>query len=255
MELRERQDKRRFTRWAGIQGSAERTVLSLGDATLELLQFEYPGRPCPSQLSPYDTRFQHLGIVVTDMQRALERLSQTHGWTAISTGGPQKLPANDGGVTAFKFQDPDGHPLEFLQFNAAKVPVHWQSAPVSGVYHGIDHSAISVADANRSVHFYESLGLRVSERTINSGATQERLDGVPSPVVDVISLAPQRQTPHVELLHYQSRSRPRHDDLMSNDTAATRLIFETQQTKGTVSDGLLQDPDGHFLQMNQGDID
>ena len=39
---------------------------------------------------------------------------------------------------------------------------------------------------------------------------------------------------------------------MSNDTAATRLISETEQTQGTLSDELLQDPDSHFLQMNQG---
>jgi catechol 2,3-dioxygenase-like lactoylglutathione lyase family enzyme len=208
---RQRLHKRRFSHWPGIKGGAERIEFSLGEATVELLEFDHPGRHYPPDLSPYDTRFQHLGIVVTDLQAAVERLSPLRGWTAISIGGPQQLPDNDGRVSAFKFRDPDGHPLEVLQFDAAHTPAHWRGATGGSLYRGIDHSALSVSDADRSVRFYESLGLRVAQRTRNQGPAQQRLDGVPDPVVDVISLTPPQPTPHVELLHYHSQTRPAHD--------------------------------------------
>jgi catechol 2,3-dioxygenase-like lactoylglutathione lyase family enzyme len=249
VELRERQHRHRFTQWIGVEGVTESTVLSLGDATVELLEFDYPGRPYPPELSPYDTRFQHLGIVVTDMHRAMERLTQTAGWTAISIGGPQRLPENDGGVTAFKFRDPDGHPLEFLQFASGKTPAHWRKTIGMGIHLGIDHSALSVADATRSMNFYESLGLALSRRSLNQGIEQEHLDGVPAPIVDVISLTPQSPTPHVELLHYRTPSRATHEGLRSHDTAATRLVFVGPDIASKEANRLIQDPDGHFLQF------
>jgi catechol 2,3-dioxygenase-like lactoylglutathione lyase family enzyme len=248
VELRDRQDKHRFATWVGVEGGADKFVLSLGDATIELLEFDHPGRPYPPELSPYDTRFQHLGIVVTDMHRAMRRLSQTAGWTAISMGGPQQLPQNDGGVTAFKFRDPDGHPLEFLKFAAGKTPARWRETPGTGVL-GIDHSALSVADANRSVHFYESLGLTLSSRLLNQGVEQEHLDGVSAPILDVISLTALSPTPHIELLHYRTPSRAMHEAMCSHDGAATRLVFVGCDVTIHEANRLVQDPDGHFVQF------
>lgn len=246
--LRQRQDRHCFARWPGIREGAGSIVLSLGDASIELLEFDAPGRPYPLDLSPYDTRFQHLGIVVTDMRRAMERLSQADGWSAISTGGPQTLPDVDGGATAFKFRDPDGHPLEFLQFAAGKIPPHWRGSIGDDIHQGIDHSAISVAGVERSIRFYESLRLRPANRMLNQGDAQQRLDGVTAPVVDVISLVPRQSTPHVELLHYRAvGARPAHEAPAANDTAATRLIFAVEATAD--DHALIQDPDGHFLQF------
>jgi catechol 2,3-dioxygenase-like lactoylglutathione lyase family enzyme len=254
---RERRAEHRFARWVGIDGGAECTMLRVGEASIELLEFDHPGRPYAHELSPYDTRFQHLAIVVSDMRAAMERLAQSEGWTPISTAGPQLLPANTGDVTAFKFRDPDGHPLEFLQFAAGKTPAHWRDTPETGVHLGVDHSALSVADASRSVRFYESLGLRVSSHTLNQGIEQERLDGVAAPRVDVISLAPPRPTPHVELLHYQTAhrqtaQRPGHEVPASHDCGATRLIFTAAAGSRDRTEALIQDPDGHFLQLTHG---
>ncbi|MHB8723700.1 MAG: VOC family protein [Steroidobacteraceae bacterium] len=250
LELRERLDPRRLSHRAAVQGGAERSMLRLGDAIVEVLEFDHPGEPYPPQLTPYDTRFQHFCIVVTDMQRAMERLSQTAGWTAISSGGPQTLSVKTGGVTAFKFRDPDGHPLEFLHFAADKTPAHWRQATGMGIHLGIDHSALSVANQSRSVRFYQSLGLTLTHRTLNQGIEQGHLDGVPDPVVDVISLSPRQTTPHVELLHYHRKSRALHEPLRSHDTAATRLVFIGRDTAGAQADRLIQDPDGHFLQFD-----
>lgn len=40
-----------------------------------------------------------------------------------------RLPESSGGVTAFKFRDPDGHPLELLAFPDGKVPSRWGAQP------------------------------------------------------------------------------------------------------------------------------
>lgn len=233
----------------GIGGSASSTLMKLGNSTVELLEFDTPGRPYPHDLSPYDSRFQHLGVIVTDMHRAMERLSQSHGWSAISTGGPQTLPDEDGGVTAFKFRDPDGHPLELLQFAAGRIPVNWRDPGGGSVHLGIDHSALSVTDVARSVRFYEAIGLCAANRTVNRGGPQQRMDGVTAPVVDVVSLLPRRSMPHVELLHYRTALRPTHDAPAVNDTAATRLVFAVQRTSVGKANQILQDPDGHFLKF------
>jgi len=251
VQLRERQGEREFDQWPAVQGGAARTLLQLGDSTIEFLEMDYPGRTYPNQLSPYDTRFQHLGIVVTDMQRAMQRLGPIAGWTAISTEGPQTLPASAGGVIAFKFRDPDGHPLELLQFATGKSPRHWTVKTGADLFRGIDHSAMSVRHIDRNVGFYQALGLRLSARTLNQGLEQQRLDGVPNPLVDVIALAPLIPTPHVELLHYRTLYRPAPETLEVNDVAATRLIFSLNEDRGAqqVRGKLLRDPDGHFIEV------
>jgi catechol 2,3-dioxygenase-like lactoylglutathione lyase family enzyme len=117
------------------------------------------------------------------------------------------------------------------------------------IHLGIDHSALSVADPTRSVDFYQSLGLTLSSRSLNQGIEQEHLDGVPAPIVDVISMTPHNPTPHVELLHYHTRSRATHETLCSHDSAATRLVFVGRNMASNEVNRIIQDPDGHFLQF------
>ena len=78
---------------------------------------------------------------------------------------PQRLPdwnRNAAGIRAFYFKDPDDHVLEILQFPPDKGDPRWQR-PSDMVFLGIDHTAIVVADTDRSVAFYRDvLGLRVA---------------------------------------------------------------------------------------------
>jgi len=254
VQRRERQQERGFSLWSGVPGGGASTLLRLGDTTLELLEFDHPGRTYPKHLPPYDTRFQHFGIVVTDMRRAMERLGAIVGWTAISTEGPQVLPPSAGGVIAFKFRDPDGHPLEFLQFPTGKSPRHWTVESGAELFRGIDHSAMSIRHVDRSIHFYQSLGLHLSARTLNQGLEQQRLDNVQSPLVDVLALAPLTPTPHVELLHYRTLSLRAPETLEINDIAAARLILSLRESTGPrpLRGRLLQDPDGHFIEVLDG---
>ena len=236
---------------AGISGSgggAYRVTLGLGGEVIELLQFDRPGRPYPATASASDLCFQHFAIVVSDMALAYQHICSMGRWSAISADGPQQLPSSSGGVTAFKFRDPDGHPLELLAFPAANLPARWKARSKNELFLGIDHSAISIFDTARSISFYEGLGLRVAAQSRNSGCEQAHLDSVRKPHVDVTALEPRQATPHLELLHYRSATEHEKIALRNNDVAATRLVFETAQTShGAAAPQTLTDPDGHHL--------
>jgi catechol 2,3-dioxygenase-like lactoylglutathione lyase family enzyme len=239
----------RFEHQMGVRGGALRHTLELGREAVDIMRFDLPGRPCPRPLSPYDTAFQHFAIVVSDMDMALAHLYKTPGWTPISSGGPQRLPQESGGVTAFKFQDPDGHPLELLAFPEHAVPPGWRDRSASGIFLGIDHSAISVRDTAISADFYESLGFTVTAQTLNDGVEQANLDGLPNSQVEVTALSLAASTPHLELLCYRSEFHTPRRVLSSNDVAATRIALAADGLENDVDSApqLLVDPDGHHL--------
>ena len=115
-------------------------------------------RPSGSPLSRRDATacdlvFQHLALVTDDAETAWRRACDA-GATPISREGPVTLPQSAGGVTAVKFRDPEGHPLEFLQFPRGANP-DWKGKGIMG----IDHSAISVSDVAASRRFYARHGL------------------------------------------------------------------------------------------------
>jgi catechol 2,3-dioxygenase-like lactoylglutathione lyase family enzyme len=238
-----------FERMMGVEGGASAIILGLGDEVLVLMQFDRAGRLYPGNAASSDLCFQHFATVVADIESAYQKLVSVGGWTAISTDGPQRLPASSGGVTAFKFRDPDGHPLELLAFSNGQMPVFWQARNSGDLFLGIDHSAIGVADSAVSIAFYESLGLRVAARSLNTGLEQERLDAVAAARVQVTALQPEQPTPHLELLCYRSVTRGAHAVVGSADVAATRLTFETTgpSWESAVAPRGLVDPDGHHL--------
>jgi catechol 2,3-dioxygenase-like lactoylglutathione lyase family enzyme len=213
-------------------------TLSLGPTRLDLTPAGPGARPYPKTLPPWSARFQHLAIVTADMAAAMERLRQADGWTAISRNGPERLPPSSGGVTAFKFRGPDGHPLELISFPGG------DNAP------RIDHSAISVADSARGIAFYEALGLTVGTRSLNRGPEQDRLDGVAGAQVEVTALIPPAaRTPHIELLCYGGEHR-RGPVAGLADVAATRLILAGARGEPGSRPSrtlMLRDPDGHLV--------
>ena len=214
-----------------------RVTLTLGAQRIELVEPEEPVADT-GPVTANDVRFQHFALVATDMARAHDRLSRTSGWSAITQGGPQRLPESSGGVTAFKFRDPDGHPLEFLAFPPDAVPDRWagQRPDGDGALLGIDHTAITVTDTARSLSHYAALGLRKVGGSINTGPAQAALDGVPAPRVEVTRLqAEGARPPHVELLCYGETHGTTTGD---TDLLATRIL-------GAAGTTALRDPDGH----------
>ena len=260
-----------WTLLPGLCDTAPRCArLSLGAQMLALTEFPNTA-PAPEDGASNDLCFQHCAIVVDDMNAACDRVVR-HGATPITRGGPQTLPPSAGSVTAFKFRDPDGHPLELIAFPAGTGDPAWQSSRADGATLGIDHSAISVADVERSTLFYELLGMRVAARGKNRGEEQQRLDDLAGVEVDVIALEAATRTPHLELLGYRCPRGHANASTRLTATAADRLIWQAQDVDvllEAVSDGdftdapiasgfirgttvaLLRDPDGHLHVLNQ----
>ena len=198
-----------------------------------------------------ETGFQHFALVVPDIGAAYARLREVGGWRPISLGGPERLPQASGGAAAFKFRDPCGHPLELLQFPANNVPAEWRrrfEAAPDCLFHGIDHTGLTVSDAEASVAFYTSVGFVCGRRHWNAGAEQRRLDGLGDAAevkVEIVSLSPpDGARPGVELLAYFTPSpiaRPAAD----GSAAATGMLI----TGGLAA----RDPDGHRLEPAPSD--
>ena len=222
----------------GIAGAGERIALTLGDQWIELDAYGQAGRPYPADATAADPVFQHFALV-TDDADAMWRRARAAGATPISRDGPVTLPPSSGGARAVKFRDPEGHPLELLQFpDPASHPRRGRGL------RGIDHSAIAVADAPRSVRFYGGQGLSAADGTLNEGGEQDRLDGLDDVEVRVRPMTPSHGPAHLELLGYRRPSvRPRAVPA-ANDVAATRIVWSAGHA------GLLRDPDGHLHQLS-----
>jgi catechol 2,3-dioxygenase-like lactoylglutathione lyase family enzyme len=243
-----------FARAMGLSAArAEAVTLRLGAQSIELLAFAQPGRPYPAERRSDDPIFQHMAIVVTDMRAAHARLSRHPGWAPVSTEGPQRLPATSGGVTAFKFRDPEGHPLELLEFPPGAAPPAWAAARGPEPCLGIDHSAIVVSDTMASAGFYAGLGFGALGGSLNHGPEQQRLDGLAGAEVRVTALGHGTALPHLELLDYRHPrpGRPGPSRHASNDVATARLVLrppgQPRQPAEWSRARLLEDPDGHHL--------
>lgn len=229
--------------------------VALGPVEVELAPAS--GAAYPGDVAGWNPLFQHFAIVTGDMAAALARLRRSEGWRPITSGGPQTLPPASGGVTAFKFRDPEGHPLELLALPG--------ETPGGGLSVRIDHSAISVRDTRASVAFYRDLGFEPSAVSCNRGAAQARLDSLAGARVEVTALRfAGRPEPHLELLAYQGEF-PRGDPAGVGDVAATRSVLAIgpaglaaiharwagQVVEAGLPHGrlLLRDPDGHLLEI------
>ncbi len=210
----------KYERLYGVFGLRLRTAtLRLGDERIELMEFLAPrGRPVPADSRSNDGWFQHVAIIVSDMDAAYRRLREHKVQHASS--GPQLLPAwnpNAGGIEAFYFRDPDDNHLEVLHFPAGKGDAKWQRK--DKLFLGIDHTAIVVADTDASLRFYrEALGLSIAGTSENYGVEQEHLNNVFGARLRITALRA-AHGPGVELLEYLAprTGRPMPADTQSND--------------------------------------
>src|SRR5207253_752218 len=165
----------------GVFGLRMRVVrMRLGDEQIELTEYLAPkGRPIPADARSNDRSFQHIAIIVSDMDKAYAWLRENRVEHASS--GPQRLPDwnhNAAGIRAFYFKDPDGHPLEILQFPPDKGATKWHR-PTEKLFLGIDHTAIVVRNTEDSLKFYRDiLGLTVLGEREHYGPVQAHLNNV-----------------------------------------------------------------------------
>jgi catechol 2,3-dioxygenase-like lactoylglutathione lyase family enzyme len=270
-----------YERLEGVFGLRMRVVkLKLGDELIELTEYLTPkGRPIPKNSRSQDKWFQHIAIVVSDMNKAYEHLRES-GVQSVSTG-PQKLPdwnKNAGGIEAFYFQDTDHHVLEVIHFPPGKGDLKWQIA-TDRLFLGIDHTAIVVSDTGKSLQFYRDfLNLKIAGESENYGTEQEHLNNVFGARLRITALRAS-EGPGIEFLEYLSPrdGKPYPGDAKANDVYfwQTKLFtndISTVQEKTSASGGswvspgvveikdnafdfekgiLIRDPDGHALEVVQ----
>ena len=256
--------------------------LRLGDEALELTEYLAPrGRPMPVDSRSNDRWFQHVAIIVSDMDRAYARLraaqrrarvvrarsgcptgTRTPAASAPSTSRIPTATARDPAVPARQGRRRSG------------------TQPSDRLFLGIDHTAIVVADTDASLRFYrDTLGLHVAGESENYGTEQEHLNNVLRRAAAHHQPA-RRRRPGIELLEYLAPrdGRPLPADQRANDLAhwQTRLGRRRRRPRGGRSArrplrihlsrrrstlaaaelgfdrGLLvRDPDGHALEVVQ----
>ena len=262
----------------GVFGLRMRVVrMRLGSESIELTEYLAPrGRPFPADLKSNDRSFQHIAIIVKDMDAAYRRLRENRVEHASS--GPQRLPdwnRNAGGIKAFYFRDPDGHHLEILEFPEGKGDARWHR-PSDRLFLGIDHTAIVVGDTETSLKFYRDLlGFKVAGESENYGVEQEHLNNVfgarlritglrppGGPAIEFLEyLAPRdgRQAPDTrpnDILHRRTRIVTADAEAAAKSLFAARVEFLspgavelTRRELGFRRGLLVRDPDGHVLEL------
>lgn len=270
-----------FEHLEGVFGARMRIVrMQLGNEFLDLTQYlAPPGRPIPADSRSNDLWFQHIAIVVRDMDEAFEKLRALK--VQFVSTGPQTLPPSikaAAGIKAFYFRDPDGHNLEIIYFPPGKGDSRWQEK-TDRLFLGIDHTAIGISNTEASLKFYRDLlGLHKAGESENFGTEQEHLNQVFGAHLHITGMRSDAG-PGVEFLEYltprDGRSRPA--DIHANDVVhwqtliatndldllAKKLrnahirfvssdVVATPKDKAGFSKGaLVSDPDGHSVLLIQ----
>jgi catechol 2,3-dioxygenase-like lactoylglutathione lyase family enzyme len=254
--------------------------MRLGGEFIELTEFLAPkGRPIPVDSRSNDRWFQHIAIIVSDMDKAYAWLRQNK--VEYASTEPQRLPdwnKNAAGISAFYFKDPDAHPIEVLHFPSDKGQEKWHR-PTDKLFLGIDHTAIVVWDTDASVKFYRDLlGMHVAGESENYGTEQEHLNNVFGAHLRITALRG-ASGPGIELLDYLAPrdGRPFPADEHANDIVHRQTIVLTRSADSAarqlqnsrvtfVSSGVIanqtgqsgfskalvvRDPDGHAVELEE----
>jgi catechol 2,3-dioxygenase-like lactoylglutathione lyase family enzyme len=268
-----------YEKLQGVFGARMRVVrMKLGEEVIELTEYLAPeGRPIPLDSRSNDHWFQHIAVVVSDMDKAYQQL-RAHKVRHASTG-PQTIPASNktaAGIRAFYFKDPDGHNLEIIYFPYGKGDPRWQQKK-DKLFLGIDHTAIVVSSTQNSLKFYRDLlGLKLAGESLNYGTEQEHLNNVAGARLHISGLRA-KNGPGIEFLEYlrPRDGRPTPKDTRANDLWHWQTTLSTTSVEAAVrklnggrgrmiSPGVAQiadknfpftkgflarDPDGHGLQF------
>ena len=270
-----------FEHLEGVFGARMRIVrMQLGTESLDLTQYlAPPGRPIPVDSRSNDLWFQHIAIVVRNMDEAFQRLRALK--VQFVSTGPQTLPPSikaAAGIKAFYFRDPDQHNLEIIYFPAGKGDPRWQ-ANTNKLFLGIDHTAIGISNTGASLKFYRDLlGLRKAGESENFGTEQEHLNQVFGAHLLITGMRSD-SGPGIEFLEYLTPrdGRPRPADVHANDIVHWQTMIATDdlnlltkrledahvpfvspgviampKAKVGFSEGaLVSDPDGHSVLLIQ----
>jgi catechol 2,3-dioxygenase-like lactoylglutathione lyase family enzyme len=215
----------------GVFGARMRIVrMQLSNEYLDLMQYlAPPGRPIPADSRSNDLWFQHVAIVVRDMDEAFDKLRSLK--VQFVSTGPQTLPPlikAAAGIKAFYFRDPDQHNLEIIYFPPGKGDPRWQEKS-DKLFLGIDHTAIGISNTDASLRFYRDLlGLRKAGESENFGTEQEHLNQVFGAHLQITGMRA-GAGPGIEFLEYLTPrdGRPRPTDLHANDIVHWQTMIVT----------------------------
>jgi catechol 2,3-dioxygenase-like lactoylglutathione lyase family enzyme len=274
LKMEDSSSSARLAPGTSAETKAKTAKLSLGDECLDITEYSSPrGKPFAEDSRANDFWFEHIAIVVSNMNEAYGRVKAAHA--AFVSNVPQTLPVwnkEAAGISAFYFRDPDGHYLELIHFPPGKGQPKWQ-LPSTKTFLGIDHTAIAVSDTRRSTAFYRDiLHFRVVGSSENYGEEQEHLSGVFNAHVLISSLRAESGI-GIELLDYVTPSfgRPISANLHVPDVSCWQIPLEVESGSGSVNDieefhhthwikvsaldgtdreaAWIKDPDGHLLQL------
>ncbi|HLK27644.1 MAG TPA: VOC family protein [Puia sp.] len=177
--------------------------IKLGDEIIELTDYlTSGGRSIPEDAKSNDLIFQHIAVVVSDMEKAYQHLRK-YMVMHVSTE-PQTIPASNkaaAGVKAFYFHDPDMHNLELIYFPSGKGEQKWQVTN-GKLFLGIDHTAIGISNTDSSLHFYQDLlGIKRKGDSWNMGMEQAHLNFVEGASLHITGLRSEAG-PGIEFLEY-----------------------------------------------------
>lgn len=253
--------------------------LQLGDEFIELTDYlTTGGRSIPEDAKSNDLFFQHIAIVVSDMDKAFQQVRK-YNVEFVSTA-PQTLPGSipaAEGIKAFYFHDPDDHNLELIFFPKGKGQEKWQHSN-GKIFLGIDHTAIGVSNTENSHKFYnELLGIERKGDSWNKGMEQEHLNNVEGASLHITGYRA-AAGPGIEFLQYLTpgpgRSFPpdsRANDIwywqttlivnditgLYNSLMSEGYKFISKELVHQSSDGMhvlsfiVRDPDGHAMLIKE----
>jgi catechol 2,3-dioxygenase-like lactoylglutathione lyase family enzyme len=238
-----------FEHLEGVFGARMRVVrMQLGNEFLDLTQYlAPPGRPIPAESRSNDLWFQHIAIVVRDMDQAFEKLRALK--VQFVSTAPQTLPPSikaAAGIKAFYFRDPDGHNLEIIYFPPGKGDPRWQGK-TDKLFLGIDHTAIGISNTGASLKFYQNLlGMRKAGESENFGTEQEHLNQVFGAHLHITGMRADGG-PGVEFLEYLTPrdGRPRPADTHANDIVHWQTMIATDDLDALAKK--LRDAQVHFV--------
>ncbi len=215
----------------GVFGTRMRIVrMKLGNEFVDLTEYLAPrGRPIPVDSRSNDIWFQHIAIVVRDMDQAFEKLRALK--VQFVSTGPQTLPPSikaAAGIKAFYFRDPDQHNLEIIYFPPGKGDPRWQEK-TDKLFLGIDHTAIGISNTDAGLKFYRDLlGLRKAGESENFGTEQEHLNQVFGAHLRITGMRA-ASGPGIEFLEYLTPrdGRVRPADVHANDIVHWQTMIAT----------------------------
>ncbi len=249
--------------------------MQLGEEAIQLTEFHpFRGRPIPKDMKSNDLYFQHIAIVVSDMDKAYSILKEN--MTEHISAKPETIPksnVNAAGIKAFYFYDLDHHDLELIYFPKGKGQPRWQDS-TDKIFLGIDHTAIAIKNTKESLHFYRDiLGIEPKGESWNQGMEQMELSRVKGASLHITGLKAIGGGTGIEFLEYLNpgpgKPYPLNTqmrdiwywqiDLLGEnlnklyqklDSAQAHFLIKlTKSSEGNFKYFVVKDPDGHALKI------